>query len=201
MISFMSEQVGAKIRRLRKLLGESQAVFGERFGVEQATVSRWEKGEPVKREFETNLARLANVSVAEFFHSGEGPRLIPVVGDISAGETFIPTDDEDENGDYVQFSVGDDDLIALRVRGNSMSPVYRDGDVIIGRRYGYRSLPELTGLDVIVRTRAGEGYLKRLLRDSKSKYRLRSYNAAFDDIENVEIDWAAPVLWIKRGTR
>lgn len=33
------------VARLRKSLGESQAAFAERFGVNQSTVSRWEDGE------------------------------------------------------------------------------------------------------------------------------------------------------------
>lgn len=32
-----------EIRAARELLGESQAAFGRRFGVDQATVHRWEK--------------------------------------------------------------------------------------------------------------------------------------------------------------
>lgn len=46
----MWDLVGKKIKSLRKALGDNQAEFGERFGVEQATVSRWEKGEPVQRK-------------------------------------------------------------------------------------------------------------------------------------------------------
>jgi len=194
----MSKIVAEKIRRLRKLLGISQAEFGHRFGVEQATVSRWEKGEPVKRDLECAIAEAAGVSVAEFFHSAEAPRLIPVVGDVSAGESFTPAEDFEDNGDYIRFSATNDDLIALRVRGNSMSPVYRDGDVIIGRRYTQSELQRAVGMDVIVRTTAGEGYVKRLLR-SNGRFRLRSYNAAYDDIEDVDLEWAAPIVWIKRG--
>ena len=38
-----------QIRRTREALGESQATFGRRFGVDQGTVSRWESGERLDR--------------------------------------------------------------------------------------------------------------------------------------------------------
>ncbi|MCP1832789.1 MULTISPECIES: DNA-binding transcriptional regulator [Bradyrhizobium] len=37
------------IRKARELTGESQAVFGARFGVDQSTVHRWEIGGPPSR--------------------------------------------------------------------------------------------------------------------------------------------------------
>jgi transcriptional regulator with XRE-family HTH domain len=37
------------IRRARELVGESQTVFGARFGVDQSTYSRWETEGPPSR--------------------------------------------------------------------------------------------------------------------------------------------------------
>lgn len=37
------------IRSARVRLGESQSVFGSRFGVDQSTVHRWEMGAPPRR--------------------------------------------------------------------------------------------------------------------------------------------------------
>lgn len=38
-----------RIREAREALGESQAVFGSRFGVDQSTVHRWETDGPPTR--------------------------------------------------------------------------------------------------------------------------------------------------------
>ena len=38
-----------QIRAARKVLGESQAAFASRFGVDQATIHRWEIDGPPKR--------------------------------------------------------------------------------------------------------------------------------------------------------
>jgi DNA-binding transcriptional regulator YiaG len=37
------------IKAMRERLGESQAIFGQRFGVDQSTIQRWEtKGPPTR---------------------------------------------------------------------------------------------------------------------------------------------------------
>lgn len=197
----MSRLIGQKIQKLRRQLGDTQAEFADRLGVEQPTVSRWERGEMPKRALQAPIASLAAMSVAEFFHSEDGPRLIPIVGYVAGGESFTPFDDEEASGiDHITLSLGEDEQIAVRVRGNSMFPVYRDGDTIIGRRQGRRDASRFVGHDCIVKTVLGEGYVKRVLMGTRSGFfRLRSYNPAFDDIEDVEIAWAAPIVWIGRG--
>ena len=40
---------GAKIKKARELLGESQQEFADRFGVDQSAVSRWEQDGPPTR--------------------------------------------------------------------------------------------------------------------------------------------------------
>lgn len=199
----MSTIIGNKIKRLREQLGETQDEFSDRFGVKQATVSRWEKGlVPPARKLQSKIAAAAGLSVPEFFHSSEGPRLIPIVGYVSAGESFVPSDDN-ESGDgveHITLSLGDAEQIAVRVRGNSMFPVYRDGDTIIGAKLGRRDPSKFLNRDCIVMTVLGEGYVKRVMTGARRGFfRLRSYNPAYDDIEDVEINWAAPIIWIGRS--
>ncbi|MEQ1714306.1 MAG: S24 family peptidase [Hyphomicrobium sp.] len=142
------------------------------------------------------------MSVAEFFHSTSGPRLIPIVGYVSGGESFTPIDDHPPGSgiDHITLDMGTEDQIAVRVRGSSMAPVYRDGDAVIGTVVRSQRLTRAIGRDCIVKTRSGEGYLKILMRGTRAGvFRLRSYNPAFADIEDVSIDWAAPVTWVSRG--
>src|SRR3990167_4241761 len=58
---------GAKIKAARVGLGESQPVFGDRFGVQQGTVSRWERGYPPERVHWAPLAPVVGGAVAEIF--------------------------------------------------------------------------------------------------------------------------------------
>lgn len=192
--------VADKIRTLRRALGLGQEAFGDLFGVTQATVSRWEKGFSVQANIRARIAEQAGQTEGEFFHSTAGPRLVPVVGYVSAGEAFEPISDG-EPIDAFSIDVADD-LIAVLVRGDSMDPVYRTGDVVIGRQVRGREMSKFIDRDCIVMTKAGEGYLKQLKKPASSKsgsFRLRAYNDKYGDVDDVPLDWVAPVIWIHRS--
>ncbi len=72
---------GNLIRGKRIALNESQDIFGERFGVQQVTVSRWEKGEIPARKYWNRVARLLNRTINDLF----------VLEDIGAGEVGHPS--------------------------------------------------------------------------------------------------------------
>lgn len=50
---------GARVRRLRARLGETQAQLAERLGTTQQTVSEWERGARRPRRMAQRLLRLA----------------------------------------------------------------------------------------------------------------------------------------------
>ena len=191
---------GRKILKLRKSFGENQTVFGERFNVEQATVSRWEQGYPVAREHEEPIARFAGMSVAEFFHSDQGPRLVPIVGNLTTGAKFKPAEKVSPGSvvEHVMLSIGDEDQVAVRVEDDSMFPVYRKGDVIVAKRLPKMRTSDAIGADCIVVSN-GLGYVRTLRKGSrKGLYSLRALHVK-DDIEDAEVEWVAPIDWIKRA--
>ena len=59
--------IAKRIKALRERLGESQEVFGDRFGVQQATVARWENGSVPHRKMWASIAEVAGVPAANFF--------------------------------------------------------------------------------------------------------------------------------------
>lgn len=65
--------LGIRIKAVRRALGETQAVFGERFRVEQGTVSRWENGSIPVRTLWASIAEVAGVSPAQFFMGTPAP--------------------------------------------------------------------------------------------------------------------------------
>lgn len=200
--SLMTEIIGNKIKQLRNSLNETQGVFGERFGVEQATVSRWENGETVKSNLRAEIARLAGLTEAEFFHFATAPRAVPVVGYVSAGESFIPIDDNapGDGIETVSLDLEPEEYVSIKVRGNSMIPVYRDGDIIISKKC--LSPEGCVGMDCVAKTVDGEGYVKILQKgSSKGLYRLRSYNPLYDDIVDKRLEWVATVYVIIRNQR
>lgn len=151
------------------------------------------------------LTRIANALGAHEFwlRTGRGPRVssVPLVGYISAGEEFYPIDDHLPGAGLEQVPLSFDvaDPIAIRVRGSSMSPVYRHGDDLFCSRVRGIVMEEVVGRDCVVLTKDGAGYVKQLRRGPGRGFTLRSYNPAFADIEEAELEWAAPICFIRRA--
>ena len=146
------------------------------------------------------ICRVVGVGPAELLTGISEPRLqIPIVGIVDADERWSPVD---PGGRGVGFDVGSHDTIGIEVRGDAMAPVYRDGDFLVCYRQFGPHADNCIGLDCVVRTAAGDHFVKILKRGTRpNRFNLKSYNPVADDIEDVAIAWAAPVAWIKRGTR
>lgn len=197
--------MGERIRRARKALGLTQQEFAERLQVTQPTVHRWEKGfyEPDEAALE-RLAALCRRSPA-YFRYGEtetSPALrpVPVVGLVGAGAQIFPFDDHAKGAglDTTEPPPGErQTTVALIVRGDSMYPAYQDGDLIYYA--GGHGLDEAAclGRECVVKVLEGPTLLKRLTRGARQgTHTLLSYNAP--PIENVRLEWASPVRWVKR---
>jgi phage repressor protein C with HTH and peptisase S24 domain len=83
---------------------------------------------------------------------------------------------------------------ALRIVGDSMTPLYRDGDTVIVDR---AETQFRTGDRVVARTRAGEVMAKVLGRRTTRSVTLESVNPAFAPrtLPLKDIDWLARILW------
>lgn len=192
--------------RLKSLIDETPGLtmkgLSLKAGLHASTVqSILTKGTAPSVENFLAICQAMGITPAQLLEGSERSKLtIPVVGVVSAGEGWTPFDDN--TNEAVEFELGAHDTIAVEVRGDSMAPVYRNGDVLIcHRRYGPNA-DNLIGLDCIVRTAKGENYVKILKRGSRhGRFNLKSYNPVVDDIEDVPLAWAAPVAWIKRGAR
>lgn len=131
------------------------------------------------------------------FGAEDPPQIaIPVVGYVSGGDEWFP---DGGNVDHLDFALPNDHHICVRVRGHSMSPVYRDGDDLLCEQVFGAQIAKAVNKDCAVRTADNRGYIKRLLKGTeRGSFRLRSYNPAFEDIDNVALEWAAPVIWVRR---
>lgn len=90
--------------------------------------------------------------------------------------------------------------IAAEVRGPSMLPVYRSGDLVIGAEH-QGPVENLVGTDCFVQVHDGPLYLKILRKGSKGRFHLESYNGAVQRIDNQTVEWAAPVAWVRKKQR
>lgn len=125
------------------------------------------------------------------------PRSVPLIGLTQAGHGGFFDDGGFPVGtgwDEVEFpAVSDEHAYALEVTGDSMMPLYRDGDVVIvspgaSIRRGDR---------VIVKTRDGEVMAKILARRSARVVELHSLNPAHDDrlLPLSDVEWIARIIW------
>jgi phage repressor protein C with HTH and peptisase S24 domain len=121
---------------------------------------------------------------------------VPVLGKVGAGGSVLFEEtDEPELVDRPPGAVGR--LMALQVTGDSMFPVYRDGDVVYVARDHEGVLKEYIGEECVVHTVEGGTFLKTLNTGSQiNRYHLNSFNAP--PMENVELVWATPVLFVMR---
>ncbi|MDH3596297.1 MAG: helix-turn-helix domain-containing protein [Rhodospirillales bacterium] len=193
-------------RRLNDLLvlrGWSQAELARRAGVSKENVKKYCQGAVGQPRGDT-IPHLADALDVHFvwLRDGVGPqwRRIPVVGYVGAGEQFHAVDDLSQGAglDSVDFDLGGVDPIAVEVRGESMLPVYRPGDRLLCSRLAGSDESGFLGKDCVVKLTSGAGYVKRVVRSgTPGHYTLLSYAA--EPIADVALEWAAPILWIKRA--
>jgi phage repressor protein C with HTH and peptisase S24 domain len=124
-------------------------------------------------------------------------RLIPLIGFAQAGSQGYFDDAGFPVGagwEEIAFpDVGDPHAYALEVSGESMRPVYRDGDRIIVSP----SAATRRGDRVVVRTLAGEVMVKELARQTAKRVELESLNPEFEErvLEFSDILFMHRIIW------
>jgi transcriptional regulator with XRE-family HTH domain len=201
----MPETFRARLRRLMDERGLDMKGLSIAAGLgETAVRDILDRGADPRRKTIEKLSSALGVSSAELIEGADvSYQLVPIIGFVSAGEGWMPFDDDGHAQiDEVELRIEGGEAVGLQVRGQSMAPVYRDGDTLIGaKRTGPRA-DNLVGLDCIVMTEDGERYVKFLARGQVAgRFNLRSYNPAYADIPNVRLKWAAPIVWVKRSLR
>lgn len=128
-----------KLRELRQEFGITQSKLADKLNLSRSTIAMYETGasEP---DFQTTekIAEFFNVSIdyllgrnsTEQQNKTKGIK-IPVLGTIPAG---IPLEAVEDIIDYEEISpemASKGEYFALKVKGNSMLPTIKDGDVVI----------------------------------------------------------------------
>jgi transcriptional regulator with XRE-family HTH domain len=196
------------LRRRLEELGKTQAGLAETLGLPPPRISEIIRGtrRVATRELPRMSAFLAmplpelmrrlGASVPDSAWAPE----IALAGYVGAGAEVRPIDDHAKGAglDTIERPPGaKGDLVAVRVRGDSMLPAYGDSDDILYGPPRTGDLDSLVGRECVVRLPDGRMYVKRLKKGPGKRWILASWNAA--DIEVRKITWAAPVLWVKRG--
>lgn len=185
------ESIRTALRKAMTRKGEKATTLSLRIGSNRTLVKDLlEKTDDVRLSTLTKLANALDIDLQELVSTPP----VQVVGYIGAGGTVIFEDLG--YGETVLRPPGiSGTLVALMVKGSSMLPKYKDGDIIYIQRDHDGILPDYVGEDCAVRLHGGETYIKQLIHGNQpGRFTLLSLNA--DPIENVEIEWATPVLFI-----
>ena len=128
---------------------------------------------------------------------GVTARRVPLIGLAQAGgEGFFDDGGYPVGGGWDEVGlpeVADPNAYALEISGESMEPVFRDGDLVIVSP----AAPVRRGDRVVVRTRNGEVMAKELARRSARRVELRSLNPAHPGFtfELPELAWMHRIVW------
>ncbi|WP_192843847.1 XRE family transcriptional regulator [Aureimonas sp. D3] len=182
------------LRDLRKAAGLHQAELADLAGTSQAQIGRLEKGErKLTIEWAERIAPHLNTTARNLMFPPDLAQLAPVVGFVGAGmEVFWERDGEPE---FVVVPPGITVPVeVVTVRGDSMYPIYRNGDRLIFETVA-RKLEDVVGKECVVELSDGRKLVKTL-RQVGNEIILESWNSP--PITNVVIRMAYPIRWIER---
>lgn len=206
MRSGMKGEIAGILRGLKDI-GITQDVVATELGLEQSTISRWAKGsDPQRSNYEKlmKFAREKGVLSRRKIDSRHGAatvdeREIPLSGYVGAGATVIRLkhDTSTEVIERIEVPAAFGDVEAYKVRGDSMYPAYRDGDILCVEPYD-DSPDQLIGKECLVITTKDEWLIKQLERGTRpGRYHLISHNA--EPKRDVEIIQASPIRFVIKG--
>lgn len=196
-IDRLASDHGLSASGLAKKAGLDATTFNKSKRKTRDGKERWPSTESVAKILSATGASL-NEFIAHIGGSGgAGYQNIPVIGYAQAGTEGYFDDAGYPSGsgwDEIPFlNVGDPHAYALEISGDSMEPVYRDGDVII-----VSPAAEIRRGDrIVLKTQEGEVMAKILRRKTSYKYELSSLNTEHPDrwLVAEDIEWIARIVW------
>lgn len=172
--------MGERIKMLREQRGITQSDLAEICKVSDKAVSTWENGRNIPRM--GAIQRMADYfgipksAIIENIAPPVNAIRTPVLGNIPAGIPLSAVEDiegwEELSPDMLR---GGKEYFALAIKGDSMMPEYRDGDVLILRKQDSCE----TGDDCAVMVNGDDATFKRVRRSEKG-ITLQPLNPTYD---------------------
>ena len=167
-----------RIFRLAAHKFPEQKAFAAALGTTPSIVSQWRNG--VSKSYERRLSDIASVldTTVEYLQTGIEPALplsVPVLGDVAAG---IPIEAIQDIVDYEELDramEGTGEYFGLRLKGDSMEPRMRDGDVVIVRKQS-----DAENGDIVVALVNGDSATVKKLKKGPSGITLIPNNPVYD---------------------
>ena len=200
-IDSLARHEGLSVSALAKRAGLDATSFNpsKRFGPGEPPRPRWPSTESL-----TRILTATGLSLGEFAvlarDAVERPAAVPLLGMAQAGQdgyfddAGLPVGDGWEQTDLPRPK---DSLLSLRIVGDSMDPLYREGDRIIVDR---EATEVRKGDRVVVRTTGGETLAKEIGALTAQVVTLASVNPAYGarTLARNEIVWMGRILWVSQ---
>jgi transcriptional regulator with XRE-family HTH domain len=186
------------IKAIMERRGWTQEQLAKRLGTTQSIVSRWLAGAEPRGPKRDRLRDLADESGIIVERPRSERRSVRVMGRIGAGAHIEPDYEQvPPDGLYeVELPfITDEDMIGFQVTGQSQSPFYNDGDVIVVHTEPRITLQSLmaSGERAAVCTVDGKRYIKQIVPGSRrGLHTLVSPNG--EPIIDVRIRWVSAVV-------
>lgn len=198
-IDGLARRHGLSSSGLAKLAGLDPTTFNRSKREGPNGKQRWPSTESISKVLQATGSTLERFSA--LVSGAEGapakPRFIPLIGLAQAGSAGYFDDAGFPAGsgwEEIAFpELGDPHAYALEITGESMQPVYRDGDrIIVSPAASVRR-----GDRVVVRTVAGEVMAKQLGRATVRRVELHSLNPAFEEriFDSAELAFMHRIIW------
>lgn len=160
----------------------SQQELAKELYVNQTAVSQWERGVTLPSSpILVKLSEMYHVStdylLGKTSHDDSAPAKVPVLGDVAAG---IPIEAIQDIVDYEEINealAATGEFFGLRLKGASMEPRMRDGDVVIVRKQDDAD----TGDVAVVMVNGDNATVKRIKKEP-SGITLIPNNPAYDSM-------------------
>lgn len=203
---------GRRIAQLREEKGLSQLEFAHKVNINNSVMNRIEKGiRPIRDDELIAISKCLGVSIDYLLgnapakavqqkSTGRGVR-IPVLGRVVAG---IPIEAVEEILDYEEITpelAATGEFFALQVKGDSMLPTLKDGDVVIVRKQSTVDSGDIA----IVLVNGNDATVKEI-KESPAGITLIGHNAAIytpqfysnEDIKNLPVQVLGKVIEMRR---
>jgi phage repressor protein C with HTH and peptisase S24 domain len=207
---FTHKQVWAAIDVIAERYGFSASGLAKKSGLDPTSFNpskrhgpdgrpRWPTTESIARVLEASGASVEEFSDLLSGRKGQPPkrRQIPLIGFAQAGKGGYFDDSGFPIGgswDEIEApGIIDQNAYAVEIQGDSMLPVYREGDIVIVSP----STSIRKGDRVIAKTSDGQVMAKILQRQSAKTVELASFNPEHEtkSLEMKDIDWIARIVW------
>ena len=200
-IDGLARREGISASALARRAGLDSTSFNpsKRFGPGDPPRPRWPSTESL-----TRILQATGLSLGEFAalaqDAPERPSTVPMLGMAQAGlegffdDAGLPIGDGWEQTELPRTK---ETLLSLRVTGDSMAPVYREGDRIIVDR---EASDVRKGDRVVVRTTGGETLAKEVTGLTARTVTLASVNPAYEPrvVARKDIVWMGRILWVSQ---